>query len=360
MLALVALGERAFMRVEMDVIAPWHWDWRLTGKAAKAKAAKAEVLCFGDSAMKFAVLPPVLEGRTGHSAYNFAVAMGQAPSSYFLLRRALRAGARPRAVLIDAVPILLSEGPREPRHLRQWPDLLTPAELLDLAWTARDPGLLVAVAAAELLPSLRAREEARAAVLERLRGEPPRRRFLAAQFQRNARVNRGANVMLPNPLGDDFAGSVRYLFGRFACDPVNAAYVDRFLALAAGRGIPVFWVIPPVLNEAQRACDASGFGASETAFVRALQERYPNLHVLDGRRGDYGRDLYSSDPIHLSRDGATVFSDDLAAYLARALRGERLPRWVTLPAYRARPTGVAVEDIGGSAMALTRRGTDRR
>lgn len=352
MLALVALGEWSFTRHEMDVLAPWHWDWRHTGKAARTQAPKAEILCFGDSLVKFGVLPAVVEARTGRPTYNLAVALGQPPSSYFLLRRALRAGAKPSAVLLDATPHLLRESPRAPQHLRQWPEMLGPSEMLDLAWTARDPDFLAAMAVSKLLPSLRARQEVRAAVLDALRGDPSRRRFLAAQFWRNTRVNRGANAMPGGPPNVDCVGAFRTLYPRFGCDPVNAAYLDRFLSLAASRGIPVFWVITPLSTEMQQLCERSGFDASHTAFVQDLQRRFPTLTVLDGRRSLYGQSLHTDDPVHLNHLGASSFTADLSPFLSRSLVGGDLPRWVVLPPYHARPESVPIEDVDESGLAL--------
>ncbi len=352
MLALVALGEWAFTRHEMDVLAPWHWDWRHTGKAARTQAPESEILCFGDSLVKFGVLPAVVEARTGRRTYNLAVALGQTPSSYFLLRRALRAGSRPSALLVDATPHLLRESPRAPQHLRQWPEMLGTAEMLDLAWTARDPDFLAAMAVAKLLPSLRARQEVRGAVLDALRGGPSRRRFLAAQFWRNTRVNRGANAMPGGPPNVDCAGACRTLYSHFGCDPVNAAYLDRFLALADARGIPVFWVITPLSTEMQQLCERSGFDAAHTAFVEGLRRRFPNLTVLDGRRSRYGQSLHTDDPVHLNHLGASAFTADLAPFLARFLTGGDTPRWVSLPPYHARPEPIPIEDVDESGLAL--------
>ena len=361
MLALIALSEWAFTRVEMDVLLPEHWDWRNTGRAARS-AAKADVLCFGDSLMKFSVLPTVVEARTGRTAYNLAVPMGQPPSSYYLLRRALAAGARPSAVLIDAAPFLLRMDPRGPRHLRLWPELLTPAELLDLASAARDPDVFAQGIVAKLLPTFRARQEIRAEVLVALKGEPSTRRFQAAQFARNARVNRGANAMLAPPGGPpDVDHASRSLFEGFACDPLNAAYLDRFLELAGRHGVPAFLVLTPPSEQAQRYAEGSGFDAAHTAFVESLCRRYPRLTVLDGRRSRYGNALYFMDPVHLNHRGSTVFSDDVAAALDRALTtGGDAPRRVDLPPYRQRPDAIDVEDVAESAVALTNRGSVRR
>jgi hypothetical protein len=361
MVAMVALGEWAFARCEMDVLLPEHWDWRHTGKAARTAAKGADLLCFGDSLMKASVLPAVLEARTGRTAYNLAVPMGPAPTSYFLFRRALRAGARPSAVLIDATPFLLRYPPDSSQMLRRWPDLLRPVEVLDLAWSARSPTLLARVALARLIPSLRARHEVRSVVTSALQGRASNMRFLTARFLRNVRVNRGASALeeMPEPILDTGPAS-DWIFENFWPDPVNVAYLDRFLDLAAARGVPAFLVIPPPSVGAERLAEQNGFDAVHTQFVRSLQARHPGLTVLDGRRSGYGPALYFTDPVHLNHVGARAFSEDVSAVVARALDGRDLPRWLDLPRYRARPETVPIEDLGESGMALIYRGAVRR
>ena len=76
----------------------------------------------GDSLAKLGVAPSLVEARSGRSVYNLAVCAGQAPSSYFLLRRVLDSGARPTAILVDFFPRLLQV---PPQHTPLWPALST-------------------------------------------------------------------------------------------------------------------------------------------------------------------------------------------------------------------------------------------
>ena len=69
MIALVVLVELGLGRS--------HWfdndmaeSWRIKASAARREAAGCEVLCFGDSLVEFAFLPPILEERLGVKAYN--------------------------------------------------------------------------------------------------------------------------------------------------------------------------------------------------------------------------------------------------------------------------------------------------
>lgn len=355
MFALLALGDWVFARREIDVLLPEQWDWRRGGVVARSReVVGAGVLCFGDSLMKAGVLPTVIEARTGLPAFNLAVPMGQPASSYFLLRRALRAGARPKLILIDAAPFLLRMNPDDPRVLRAWTELLSQAERFDLAWSTRDPILWARITLNGAAPILRARQDLRAAVLAWGRGDlvAGRQRFQAAQFTRNQRVNRGANAMraVPN-LGFDLTDNARWLFQAFACHPVNASYLDRFLDLAAGRGIPVVFVLTPPAPGAQKFSDGNGFAAAHDVFARSLRARHPGLTVADARRSGYPPELFFLDPIHLNHRGATALTDDLTPVFARLLTGESAD-WVTLPPYADRRRAIDVEDLDESALAI--------
>ena len=352
MLALVALGERAFKRVEILALSPQTWVWRQTAAAARGTEAKADVLCFGDSLLEMGLLPKVIEARTGRPTYNLAVPCGQPASSYYLLRRALRAGARPTAVVVEVAPHLLRLANNGPVEREKWSELLSIADQFDLAWTTRDPDLFVRLTVSRLLPTFRSRHEIRAA----LRGNGAHALFQAAQYLRNARRNCGAIVNDPVPSTSLSLPAnnphTRALFENFACDPVNAAYLERFVALAEGRGITVYLLVPPVALEGQQYAEESGFDAAHTSFVRSLKRRHPGVTVLDARRSGYGREVFLPDLIHLDRFGATVLSDDVASVLARSsIDGPS--GWVRLPNYRARSIDAPVEDIAESALAIT-------
>src|SRR5262249_6244938 len=139
------------------------WDRAITNQAAFQASLEADVLCFCDSQSKFGLLPRVIEAQTGRPAFNLAPVSGQAASSYFLLRRALEAGARPKAVLVNFMPRLLQLPLAH--NAQQWPELLSPRDALDLCVTARDPDRFAAIMLARLLPSVRNRYQIRTNVL---------------------------------------------------------------------------------------------------------------------------------------------------------------------------------------------------
>ena len=99
-------------------------SWRLRGSGAFGFLG-AEVLAFGDSMVEFGVLPGVIAERSGLRAINLAVHDGSPAVSYFLLRRALEAGARPRAIVVDFMPHQLARSQRAEgfalRPGRPWP-----------------------------------------------------------------------------------------------------------------------------------------------------------------------------------------------------------------------------------------------
>src|SRR5689334_9446274 len=82
-------------------------QWSMKARVASGMARMSSVLCFGDSLVEFAVLPKVIEGRTHRPAFNLALPAGTPAASYFLLKKSLDSGARPRAIVVDFLPLQL-------------------------------------------------------------------------------------------------------------------------------------------------------------------------------------------------------------------------------------------------------------
>jgi hypothetical protein len=139
-----------------------------------------------------------------------------------------------------------------------------------------------------------------------------------------------------------------FLPEHWACDPLNATYIRRFLALCAQRGIRVYWLILPLAPELQARREAVGTDRVYEQFVARWQARYPNVTVVDGRHSGYEPSVFL-DACHLDPQGAFVLSDDLARLLAR--RDVSAEKWVHLPSYRDRPPDVLIEDILQSRLA---------
>lgn len=332
MLALVAVVETAVAHHPLDFSDPVSLSWQLSARAARAQAPGCSVLGIGDSLVKHAVVPAVLESRTGYRACNLAVARGPAPATYFLLRRALDAGARPRAVVVDFKPSVLVGSPRY--NLRYWQEILTPGECLDLVRGGGGSSLLVPIALGRLLPSFRSRLELRGALLAALRGEASPMRLINQVCRRNWDVNRGANVAARNPA---FTGAVSaeqhktLLSHVWFSHRANTAYIRRILDLTARRGIRVYWLLPPLAPALQARREQSGAEAGYLGFVRSLHRAYPHVTVVDGRHSGYDHTVFV-DATHLDGRGARSLTTALSTVLQRDLSGSpRAGRWLELP-----------------------------
>jgi len=360
MLALVLASERYVARHALDFTRPESWDWRLSGQAARKKAPKCQVLCFGTSRVQQAFVPQVVQERSGLRAWNLATCWGQAPSSYFMLRRALAAGGKPSAVVVEYHPQCLAGDHWQ--AVRFWPELLGPREGLDLAWTARDAEFLATTLLAHVFPSIKDRFQIRANVRAALRGEKSDDlAWNTLTISRNKNKNRGALVAIRNTryqgdLSSPMAAG--FLPESWACDPVNEGYIRRLLDLARSRGITVYWLIPPVTPELQARREQKGLDALYARFARSFLDRYPNLVVLDARRSGYGASVFL-DPAHLDRQGACTLSADVGDLLRARVGIGTGRRWIALPAYRDLATRVPMEDLSESQVALATRRTRR-
>jgi hypothetical protein len=235
---------------------------------------------------------------------------------------------------------------------------------------ARDRKLAGPLLAHALWPSVRRREEARAAVLAALRpgdGAHPGRSEARA-YRRNWRVNAGAHALPRNPafvepavaaVGGDTAGGPAP-GGRWKCKPENALYLRRLLTLATARGVPVFWLLPTVSPATRDAHERDGRTAAFLRFVRGLQREFPGLTVLDPRPVLGDPSLFS-DTCHVDRLGAAVLSASVAEAVGRSLSPSAAPagvgdapRWVELiaPGGLVAEADATVEDVSQSAARL--------
>ena len=349
MVGLVMAIEWTLAGHDLDFTTPMHWDWRVIGKAATRpdRVAGKDVLLFGDSLVKFGIMPRVIRERSGKVAYNFALHTGQTSSSYFMLRRALRAGARPSAVVLDLTPHMLSHAPAINQSL--WAELLSPAECLDMARTMNDPGFFTSTLLATAIPSYKERHEIRAEILAKVKGQTVSRRGQIPMFRRNWKVNEGAQLMSDSPAPtlnvEEWTSS---LYARWAPDPVNVAYLGRFLDLARSREIPVYWLLPPIHPAIQARTEATGYDAHYTRFVQDVAARFPGITVVDARRSGLAADLFM-DGAHVNRRGALKLSAALAEVLADRPSAGPTARWVALDLGRAGSVDLPMEDVMQSA-----------
>jgi hypothetical protein len=358
MIALLALGERFVAHRPLHFLDADDWAYRRNGRVVANDARRAEVLCFGDSQVQSGVVPRAVGERSGRRVLNFALAGGQAPASYFLLRRALAAGARLDGVVVDFAPALLMEGPRHNRA--RWPFLVSLSEAAQLAWWARDPELFGQLALATSLPSLRERTAVRDTILAALRGQFDWR-FARNLIQfRHWEKNDGAAILAASEAAKryneaDILRFERILYRRWQCHPANARAIEGFLELADAHGIPVYWVLPPLITALGDRVMRSGFDAEHRAFIHAWQARFPKLYVLDGQSTVSDTAAFY-DASHLSASGAYGFSLALGDVLRRSLPSAAMslatPRWVAVPRCRPVPPPAGIEDLEQSALAV--------
>lgn len=354
MLALVWAIERSITRHELDFTTLGAEHIKFAALASR-DAANYDVLCFGDSLLKYGIVPRVIEAASGGRAYNLASAGATPPASYFMLRRAIEAGARPSVILVDFKPNLLAVDPRG--ELRAYASFADLAESLHLAWAARDGDFFASISVARLLPSVRARYEVRASLISALCGGVGTPADRIPAYWRNWVVNQGAQL---NPKTLGVAEIVEYwdekicLMPEWACHPINRLYIDKFLSLAAQHAIPVVWLLPPINPRIQSKRDQLGLDLAFDRFVGGVQSGHPNVRVVDGRHSGYPITVFI-DSAHLDSEGAHAFSMAVAMLLDRS--GSTGPlssgaKWTMLPDYRDQPIAPISEDLSQSETAL--------
>jgi len=302
------------------------------------------------------VIPQVIQANSGRTAYNFAMAQAPAPASYFLLRRLLEEGGHPSAIVVDFKTSVLAGGPRF--SLRHWQETLSLREVLDLTRETGNLGLFAEILLGRMLPSYRDRLEIREAIGSALRGEPAPTHATNRLALRNWGRNRGAHLNSARLIfGGDISPEIvkKLLPDRWKCHRVNEAYVNRLLALAESREIPVYWLIPPLPPQLQEVSEKAGVDKAFLAFVRSMQRKHPGVTVVDGRHSGYDPTTFA-DHTHLNARGASAMSHDLAAILTGSANASR---WVVLPRFRECPLTVPAEDVDQSRIALDAEATRR-
>lgn len=302
------------------------WSWRSARETVGREARRCEILVFGDSQMKVGLHPRWIEDRLDLRAYNLAVARGQPPSSYYLLEDAVARGGPLRAVVLSCVPEMLGDPPAI--NGAEFGELLSLRQLIDLTLRSRDVLLTARAIGHRCVPSVQARGEIRAALVEFVSGgawAPPRlvRERRERDAQRGA-VDR-AGTLTEAAAGPFGIGPVR--MARNRPNRTNLAYVHRFLALARRHGLPVFWLTPTYSPATWAQRERRGGKALYFEMLRSLQDEFPNMIVLDTTTLPLTADAFS-DPLHLNSQGAVTLSRAVAEAIATRTPNGR--RWVAL------------------------------
>ncbi len=359
MVAIVFLVETWVDRRRNEFASPVGALFADSGRAARSEAPGRDLLFFGDSVVKFGVSPRVIEARTGLTGYNLATIGSPASIPSILLRRALEAGARPRAVFVDFKPTLLGGYNADPPSLARIADF---GDAWRLARASGEPDDFARFALGRLLPTYRDRFMIRSRISENFSGRPEPSLRLPEARRRNWEINLGAEILPPNPLvltTPEFANERPNLDPAWSCHPVNLAVIDDFFELAEAHGIRVFWLLTPVHPRVREGRERLGIDASWDRFLRERTQGR-NVIVVDARRLGVTPDRFV-DATHLDRRGAAVLSEALGDFLADWQAGSTSERWVILPP-RTRPNvdDRLIEDTDQTGLALGRDGEVRR
>lgn len=357
MLALVLAFELFLKAHDHEFRDVAQWNFSVSRRQAESAKGKYDLVCFGDSVMKMAVIPKIIDAKLGRHSYNMAVCGSQAPETFFLLRRMIESGAKPSAVIVNFFPRLQELGPW---HCAEFWHYSSLRDTIELCCTARDATLFGVVMSKRILPSYALRMGIRAELMGAFKGQPGFTRKNAWGFRMMWAQDKGAQL-LPgntNPT-EDFVMWQKAYFGRRWFDPTNVAFIHRFLKLAAANDIPVFWILTPVKAGLQTQCEASGFDADYTRYLQAVSACFPNVTVVDARHSGMDRKLFF-DPHHLGKDGAKVFSRVLGDILSQHFHSSKKDRWLQLVA-RESDREDADPPLGQrSAVAATGQGLDKR
>jgi hypothetical protein len=358
MVVLIVMIECLVTRHRLEVTDPTSMNWYASAQLVTTESADCELLCLGDSLMKHGLLPSVIERETGKRTVNLSAARAPTFLSYLLLRRALSAGARPQAIIINAKPAILTADLQF--NARYLEEIVTARECLEISGLTNNRSFLLSMVVGRLLPSLRSRLEIQKNVLAALRGERDRIGAINRVLLRNWSVNRGANVsatVSPSP------GIVRPDVERrlhpslFYVDRTNAEAMERLMQLADDRGIPVLWLLPPLSLALQSLRDQSGSEARYEKFIRAFMARHPQrLTVLDVRRAGFPSTFFA-DETHLNRAGAIALSRAVAKAVPSLLGHSQhasTAEWVALsiPSDQPAESEFAIEDLEESKHVL--------
>jgi hypothetical protein len=357
-IGLILGVEKAVAWYDADLTGTVALNWRHARYAAVSRAPGCEILCLGSSMVKLGIGARIIGAETGKPTYNLAMSAASLPANYFVLRRALKAGARPRAVLIDCL-----DNGTEPfqlhNNLRNYPELLNRRETFDIAWHTGDTDFLAMMLLSRWLPSLKTRFEIRNNALAALRGVSASLKTEGFLARRNWEANGGTSVM-PRNLEfeaihrDESVQTVSQAPARAggATRLLSGTYTQRFLDLTAAHGIRVYYVLPPLPPHTQKDWIRSGADQKRVNDASEFQAHYPDLVVLDARCSGYPVTAFIDD-VHLNATGASVLSGDVAAIMKQSWSGTGAPRaWVTLPAYHEPVPALRLEDVSQTRLAL--------
>ena len=347
-LAMIAIIESFIARHPRQFSSPTYIEWEHGVRAIKRDAAKAKILCLGDSLVKNGLSPAAIEAQTGRPSYNLAVSGGQPLATYTMLRRALDAGIKPEAVVVDFKWTALQHDYNLNRSI--WPALLRPSDAIELSRSLNTCSIFGEVLTGQLFPSVRGRFEVRSYVLGALRGQDMSTPIPEFDMCRKSwKVNHGAMLRQPHPLitVEPDPANTMFFPTAWSVHPVNAKYIDKFFKLAKESKIKVFLTVMPVSPKVLGIREQIGAETPYTEFLTKLHVHYPEVVVIDARGAGFPNESFF-DSTHLNYIGAEVLSHTIGGIVRDRLDRDagivgQNDSWVSLPSY---PKGqVAVRDF---------------
>ena len=343
MIAIVVLVEVLLARRPIAISTVASWNRQFSAESASLRSPGHDVLFFGDSLIKLGLVPKIIEDDSGQSAFNLAAASSPAPSTYVMLRRALDAGAKPKAIIIDFGPGLLAAAPD--KDIRNASEVLRLGEFLDLAMISRSVPYASSFALRWVLPTVRRRSEIRKAIVSAWRGEIGHDLETNRACLRNWLQNDGAHLAAVSTTASPDSGSDTTSAGQLHVHRVNREYVDRIFAMAASKGIRAYWLLPPTNPQSPR----QGLETSYTAFVKSVKAKHPEITILDARHSGYDASVFF-DPVHLDVRGAVALSRSIARAISDP--SDKSPKWIALAKPEFSPGQRLPEDFEQSKIAV--------
>ncbi len=285
-----------------------------------AKEPAPDLLILGDSVARGSILPSVVREHLGRDiAVRNDAMQGTGPEiAFFTLKRLLAAGKVPKAILYAPSPHTFAS---TRMHIAAggfctWP------EVVDLLRSGHDRMDILRNLPLRFSYTLRYREP----IAEMLKGRRATLALFAPPHIDEAEwVAFSERRSSPRVAEDPGRATLtpKFLTG-FSVAPVNAHYLDRFLELASGRGIRVFWAVPPILQRLDDARSASGFHDDYARMLDDLAGTYGV--VLLQRRAPVYPDASFYDLNHLDLPASRRLSADLGEHLGRMASPAAVPR----------------------------------
>ena len=338
MLAILLATEWLWLDRSKDFLEVWSDDWRQTAKAASTGLRDRDVLYLGDSLVKFGVLPKQIEARTGLKGFNLALHAGAVPSSYILLRRALEAGAKPKAIVADFYALMKAEGAQE--KVLGYANVASIRDCFEMGRAFKSADMTTKLLLGKMLVSYKSRFVIRVCLMGAFQGARISAWPAHANDWQTWKDEQGAQPIPMPPwkfiYNHEFHKSL--VFDHWEPDHAQVAYIHKFLKLAESKQIPVIWLMPPLSTPVHIVREQCGNEAAYTKLAQRIVARHPNVEVLDARYSGYD-DSVHIDLIHLDQIGAKVLSNDIADVLTERLRNQNRPgagRWAALPSFAGR------------------------